>query len=118
MATKKTVQLFFDAVLEKADWPALLADDVVFISAASPLRQVSGKAAALPGLRRFYSMVSTFSVREIIVDADKACALTRYTLQPPSGGPTFTSDVAEIFTVRNDKITSFAIYFDTAPYPK
>jgi len=81
-------------------------------------KQVNGKAAALPGLRRFYSMVSTFVVREVIVEGERACALTRYSLQPPNGGPSFTSDVAEIFTVRNDKITSFAIYFDTAPYPK
>jgi len=118
MTTKQTLGLFFDAVMEKADWPSLLADDVVFISATSPLRQINGKAAALPGLRRFYSMVSSFVVREIIVEGEQACALTRYSLQPPNGGPSFTSDVAEIFTVRNDKITSFAIYFDTAPYPK
>ena len=30
----------------------------------------------------------------------------------------FTSDVAEIFSVRNGKIDSFAIYFDSAPRPR
>jgi hypothetical protein len=118
MTTKQTVELFFDTVMQKADWESMLANDLVFISATSPLKQVNGKAAALPGLRRFYSMVKTLDVREIIVENEKACALTRYILQPPNGRPEFTSDVAEIFAVSNDKITRFAIYFDTAPYPR
>jgi len=104
--------------MEKTDWVSYLDENVVFISATSPLKQVNGKEAALPGLRRFYSLISAMQVRELIVEADRVCALTRYTLQPPGGRATFQSDVAEIFTVRNDKITSFAIYFDTAPYPK
>ncbi len=52
-----------------------------------------------------------------MVDGDKACALTRYQLRPPNGNA-FTSDVAELFTVKNGKIDSFAIYFDSAPFPK
>ena len=31
-------------------------------------------------------------------------------------GDTFTSDVAEVFTVKGDKIDSLAIYFDATPY--
>jgi ketosteroid isomerase-like protein len=54
-------------------------------------------------------------VRELMVDADRACALTRYEVRSEDGG-TFTSDVAEIFAVRDGKIDSLAIYFDTAPY--
>jgi ketosteroid isomerase-like protein len=56
------------------------------------------------------------SVNELLVDGERACALTHYDLRPPVGNP-FVSDVAEIFTVKNGKITSFAIYFDTAPFP-
>ena len=51
------------------------------------------------------------------VDGDKACALTRYQLQRP-GSPAFESNVAEIFRVRDGKIVSFDIYFDSAPFPK
>ena len=118
MSTKSTVEGFFDALMTKADWASYLSDDLVFISATSPLKQVTGKDASLIGLRRFYSMVTTMEVRDLIVEGDKACALTRYTLQPPGGRPPFQSDVAEIFSVQRNQITSFAIYFDTAPYPK
>ena len=51
------------------------------------------------------------------VEGVKACALTHYQLQAP-GGSKFQSDVAELFTVRDGKIDAFAIYFDTAPFPK
>lgn len=118
MSSKSTIQSFLDAVDRKADWASYLADNLVFTSATSPLREITGKEASLTGLRRFYSMVSTMEVRDLIVDGEKVCALTRYTLQPPGGRPAFESDVAEIFSVRKDKIFSFAIYFDTAPYPK
>jgi ketosteroid isomerase-like protein len=40
-----------------------------------------------------------------------------YELQPPVG-PAFSSDVAEIFGVQDGKITSFEIYFDSAPFAK
>ena len=63
-------------------------------------------------------MIVSFELRELIVDGDKGCGLTRHELQPPNGGLRFSSDVAEIFVVKDGKITSFAIYFDTAPYPK
>jgi len=112
------VEGFLSAVMEKTDWVSYLDEQLEFISATSPLRQVAGKETALPGLRRFYSMVTAMQIRELIVEGQRACALTRYTLQPPGGKASFQSDVAEIFAVRGDKITSFAIYFDTAPYPK
>ena len=32
--------------------------------------------------------------------------------------PRFTTDVAEVYSVRNERIASFAIYFDSAPVPR
>jgi ketosteroid isomerase-like protein len=62
-------------------------------------------------------MITALEVRDLLVDGHKACALTRYELQPPAG-PAFASDVAEVFEVRDDKISSFDIYFDSSPFPK
>jgi hypothetical protein len=44
-----------------------------------------------------------------------AVALTRYEIQQPNK-PSFTTDVAEAFSVKGDKLDSLGIYFDTAPY--
>jgi ketosteroid isomerase-like protein len=116
--TQETIQQYFDSLQGRGDWGSLLADDVIFTSHAGPGRQISGRDAFLQGTRGFYAMIANTQLRDIMVDGEKACALTRYRLQPPNGRAAFESDIAEIFTVRRGKISSFEIYFDTAPYPR
>lgn len=118
MKTRDVIQRYFENLERRGDWPSSIADDVVFTSFTSPVKEARGKQAFLESTKRFYGTIAKVSVRDIFVDEDRACALTRYEVQPPGGMPAFTSDVAEIFTVRDDHITSFSIYFDTAPFPK
>jgi ketosteroid isomerase-like protein len=117
MSTNEVVRRYFEELSQKGRWESFLADDLRFTSFTSPLKEMRGKTAYLEATRRFFSMVVSVQVRDLIVEGAKACALTRYQLQPP-GGSRFQSDVAELFTVRDDKIDTFAIYFDTAPFPK
>ena len=84
---------------------------------SAPIKQATGKGAYLEATKRFFSMITAVEVKDLIVDGDRACALTRYQLQPP-GGPAFDSHVAEVFKVRDGKIASLEIYFDSAPFPK
>ena len=118
MTTKETIQRYFDRLQQKNGWESALADDMVFTSFTSPAKQVKGKDAYLQATKRFYSMVGSVEVRDLVVDGNRACALTRYELRPPNGAPAFASDVAEVFSVRNGKIDSFGIYFDSAGFPK
>ena len=118
MTTRATIERYYEALRNRSDWDTSFADDVVFTSFTSPIRQTSDRRAFVEGTKRFYSMIVSFELRELIIDGDKACGLTRYVLQAPNAGPRFSSDVAEIFVVKAGKIASFAIYFDTAPYPK
>lgn len=117
MTTRETIQGYFGSLERTTDWESFLSDDVTFTSFTSPIRRISGRQAYLDSTRRFYSMITAMKVKELMVDGDRACALTRYELQPP-GGPAFGSDVAEVFGVRDGKIRSFDIYFDSAPFPK
>jgi ketosteroid isomerase-like protein len=117
MTTKETIEGYFSDLKQKKDWPSFLSDEMVFSSFTSPIRRISGKAEFLESTKRFYAMITALEVRELIIEGGKACALTRYELQPPRG-PAFASDVAEVFGVRDGKITSFDIYFDSAPFPK
>jgi len=117
MTTKAAIEGYFASLRQKKGWDSFLADDVVFTSFTSPVKQVTGKPAYLESTKRFYGGIVTFEVRETLVDGDKACALTRYQLQRP-GSLAFESNVAEIFRVRDGKIVSFDIYFDSAPFPK
>ena len=117
MTTSDTIADYFSHLKQGAGWESFLADDMVFTSFTTPVKQVTGRAAYLESTKRFYSMIRGLEVRSVIVDGDHACALTRYDLQPPAG-PLFQSHVAEVFGVRGGKITSFDIYFDSAPFPK
>ena len=115
MTTKDAVQKYLHSVTN--GFESLLTDDVKFTSFTSPVKNVAGKAGYIAATKNFYSKIASVEVRELMVDADRACALTRYEVRGKDGG-TFTSDVAEIFTVRDGKIDSLAIYFDTAPYAR
>lgn len=116
MTTRETIEGYFAALQTSDRWDGFLAEGLVFRSYTSPTRQVTGRDAYLESTRGFYGMIETIELRELIVDGNKAFALTHYRLQPPGGDP-FTSDVAEIFTVTDDKIDRFDIVFDSAPFP-
>ena len=116
MSTKEIVQRYFEELTKKGNWESFLSDDLEFTSFTSPVKHVAGKAAYLDSTKRFFSMIRSLEMRDLIIDGTKACAFTGYQLQGPAGS--FHSDVAELFTVTDGKISSLAIYFDTAPFPK
>jgi ketosteroid isomerase-like protein len=117
MTTRDTIERYLGSLQRKDGWENYFADDLVFTSFVSPVKRVSGRSAFLDATRGFYGMIVSLEVKSLLVDEDRACATTRYQLQPPVG-PAFTSDVAEVFAVRDGKIRSFDIYFDSAPYPR
>ena len=117
MTTKAIIERYFDALKSGADWKPLFSESMTFTSFSSPVKRVEGRAAFVKATQRFYTSVASTEVRTLIVDGDQACALTHYDLRSPSGNA-FSSDVAEIFHVMDGRIDSFAIYFDTAPFPK
>jgi ketosteroid isomerase-like protein len=117
MSTRNVVLEFLERVKTNDRWDDLLSDDLEFSNFATPVRRMTGKQASLEGIRRFYAMAERMEIESIIVDGQQACVLTRYDLQPPLG-PAFESHIAEIFRVENEKIASFGIYFDSAPYPE
>ena len=116
MSARSVIETYFNLLRTKTGWESLLADDVAFTSFTIPNKQLAGKSAYLEATKRLYSTIQSFELRGLIVEGANACALTRYQLKGPAG--TFQSDVAEIFTVRDAKIATLGIYFDTAPFPK
>ena len=117
MTTRETIQSYFASLRGKSGWEAILADDLAFTSFTSPVKHVTGKGAYLEATKRFFSMIKAVELKSILVHGERACALTRYELQAP-GRLAFESHVAELFEVRDGKIASLEIYFDSAPFPK
>ena len=117
MSTRETIEGYFDSLKQGKQWESFFDEEVVFTSFTSPMKRIAGKSSFIEATKRFYSTVRVVELRDLLIDGEKACALTHYELQPP-GGKSISSDVSEIFTVRNNKIVSFDIYFDSAPFPK
>ena len=115
--TRATVEGYLESLKSRQDWQRFFSDDVTFTSCTSPNRQIAGRERFIEATGRFYGTIEKVEVRRLIVDGDRACALTHYELKPPVGA-SFESDVAEVFYVHDGKIAAFDIYFDTAPYPK
>ena len=85
MTTRDTIQAYFDALMEKKDWKSFLAENMAFASFGTPAKQLVGRDAYVESTKRFYSIIQRLEVRDILVDGDRACVLTRYDLQPPGG---------------------------------
>ena len=112
MSTRDVVRQYFDALARRESWQSLLADDLAFTSHVTPVKLVAGKGAYLQSTSRFFSMVAGVEVQDLIVDGERACALTRYALNAPGGG--FHSDVAEVFTVRDGRLADQMVWNDMA----
>jgi hypothetical protein len=116
MTTRQTIEGYFSALSNKGGWEDYLDDQVRFVSHGTPPKDVNGKSAFLASTRGFYSMIDDLSLEGLIVEEDRACAQARYRLRPPHGAP-FTCAVSEVFSVKGNRIVSFEIYFDSAPFP-
>lgn len=115
MTTKQTIESYFSALSNRGPWQDYLDDEMRFISHGTPPKDLTGKPAYLDSTQGFYSMIEDLDLRRLIVDGDRACAQTRYRLRPPRG-EAFDCDVSEVFSIKGDKIVSFEIYFDSAPF--
>jgi ketosteroid isomerase-like protein len=118
LSAAETARRYYERLAAGEGWDALLADDIEFTSFTSPVRQLQGKQAYLEGTKRFYASIRGMQVRSVMADGDRVSAQTHYDLRAPGGAATFGSDVAEFLSIRDGRIQTFAIYFDSAPFPK
>ncbi|MGH9528692.1 MAG: nuclear transport factor 2 family protein [Terriglobales bacterium] len=113
VSTKETIQKYFEAI-HKGGWESYVADDFVFVN--SNFDQVArSKTAYVEGARRFFRATTAAEIKQLIVEGNTACAAVRYRLRSPKGN-TGVCDVAEILAVKDGKITSSSIFFDTKAF--
>lgn len=113
IGTEDTIRMYFERLFA-GGWEALIADDIVF---TSPSGVTHGKAAYVAGTNGFKRVAKSVDVQQLIVDGDSAVAVTRYQLQSPKGNVA-NCDTIEVLSVRDGKISSSRICFDTAAFGK
>jgi ketosteroid isomerase-like protein len=112
-STRVLLNKYYDGLARKGDWQSLLSEN--FLLTGSVAKETRGRDAyANLG---FWKLVKSLRVKEMIVEGESAFALINYDLISPKGSP-FSSDVAEFWKVRDGRLDSIAIYFDTAAFNK
>ncbi len=110
---KNLLKQYYDGLANKGDWHSMLSENILLTGTIA--KESIGKENFVNN--NFFKMVRSLKVKNMIVENDGACAVVHYDLLSPKG-KSFTSDVAEIWKVKNGKLESLEIYFDTAQFQK
>ena len=116
MTTKDLLELYYKGFSQKSNWESVLSDDFKFIGGdMTKTTPVIGKAAYIEVIKRFSQLFTNMRVKQMIVDSDNACVIGNYDYVFPNG-KSINGDVAEIWKVKNGKLDSLTIYFDTLTF--
>lgn len=111
-STKQTIEKYFKAIHE-GGWESFIAEDFEFVT--NKLEKVlHGKAAYVEDAGGFFQSTTAVDINRMLINGESAAVLARYSVRSP-GGDSGVCDVAEFITVKNAKLTSSAIFFDTKP---
>ena len=115
MNTKDIIQSYYKSLEEKNDtWKDLYSEDAVF-SDASQLLLAKGKKTVLQAFIPFLKGVAGIKIKQLIIEGENACAIISYEYVN-SKKERMSQDVAEIWEVKNGKLTKLTIYFDLTAY--
>ncbi len=109
--TKELLNKYYEGLSRKEGWPFLLTEDILLSGTIA--KESKGKKAFVNN--NFFKLIRSLKVKEMIVENESGFALVSYDLVSPKG-KSFLSDVAEIWKVKDGKLASLAIYFDTAVF--
>ena len=111
-STKEIITIYYDKISQKGDWQSIIADDITFTSVG---KITTNKKAYVEATTRFLQVVKSLKINEFIVEGNKACITVEYHLESPKGN-TASCEVAEVLMVKDDKINSSCIFFDTESF--
>jgi len=116
LKTKELLNLYYKGFAEKKDWENTLSEDFKFVGGdMTNTTPTIGKQAYIEIIKRFSQLFKSMRLKEMIVEGDQACVIGNYDYEFP-GGKNINGDVAEIWKVKNGKLDSLTIFFDTLTF--
>jgi len=109
-STGTVVEGFFEAMYTQNGWQELITDEITFEGPLGGL--VTGKEAFIGITTQFLQGAHKASVRNMIVEGDSACVLTKYQIGHPDKA-LLDLDACEIVKVKEGKVDSMEVYFDS-----
>jgi len=113
-STREIIATYYDRISQKGDWQSFISEDITFTSVG---KITHTKKEYVEATGRFLNVVKSLKINEFIVEENKAAITVEYNLLSPKGN-TGSCEVAEVLMVRNDKIYSSCIFFDTESFRK
>jgi ketosteroid isomerase-like protein len=116
LETKQLLETYYKGFAEKSNWESVIADDFQYIGGDMLNRApIVGKQAYIEIIKRFSQRFEAMRVEQMIIDGEKACVIGNYDFQFPNGAK-INGNVAELWTVKDGKLNSLTLYFDTLTF--
>ena len=114
--TRQLLDNYYKGFAAKANWEDTIADDFQYVGGNMTNTQpVIGKKAYVEIIKRFSQRFLSMRVKQMIIDGDKASVIGNYDFQFPNGQK-INGNVSENWTVKNGKLQSLTLYFDTLTF--
>ena len=114
--TKQLLETYYRGFAEKANWEHTIADDFQYIGGdMTNTKPVVGKQAYVDIIKRFSQRFESMRVKKMIIENDKASVIGNYDFQFPNGRK-INGNVSENWTVKDGKLQSLTLYFDTLTF--
>jgi ketosteroid isomerase-like protein len=116
MTTKELLETYYKGFAQKHGWETVISDDFKFVGGdMTKTEPIVGKEAYIQVIKRFSQLFQSMKVKEMIIQSDNACVIGNYDYLFPNGKK-INGNVAEVWTIKNEKLQSLAIYFDTLTF--
>lgn len=116
MKTKELLETYYQGLAQKGNWESVLSDDFTFIGGdMTKTTPIIGKAEYIGVINRFSRLFTKMRAKQMIVEHDSACVIANYDYVFPNG-QSVNGDVAEIWKVKDGKLDSLTIFFDTLTF--
>ena len=116
MTTKDLLEIYYKGFAQKQGWETVISDDFKFVGGDMiKTDPIVGKQAYIDIIKRFSRLFQNMRVKEMIIDDDKACVIGNYDYVFPNG-KSINGDVAEIWKIKDAKLSELTIFFDTLTF--
>jgi len=114
--TRQLLETYYKGFAEKANWEHTIADTFEYVGGdMNNTKPVIGKQAYIEIIKRFSQRFEAMRVKQMVIEGDKASVIGNYDFQFPNGVK-INGNVSENWTVKDGKLQSLTIYFDTLTF--
>ena len=118
MTTKALLETYYKGFAEKTGWDSVISDDFKFVGGDMTKRTpIVGKATYIQIIKRFSQLFTAMRVKEMMVADDRAYVLANYDYVFP-GNKAINGDVVELWKVKDGKLDTLTIFFDTLTFER